>query len=539
MFSLRATYLDAADDVDKAGDAVSTTATPCDRQLARQLAPLRGALEGASIVEPEHNEDASYQIDFILNPKAWGMHPTTEASTIWIAKDPGPMGLALAREVEAAFVLGSWDLVDQFAVGVFGLTRFNALHESGPGGAMHYGPGGGKLIKVLDSRVAEERRPLWDAFVAARAQMVKRVIAYEALIESHAACRALREELLGCERAALDEARRYLSLANTSDKGVRAALSPTSNLTQALTGPDGRALMAAIRALAGPLQQLRAAQERYKKSLPPSAKEIATGTLWAALLGPLSFPLQIQRISRMAGAAPNPANERAAAAANMAQQSAAFQELYTGYAAAFPILSRVADYADEAATPLGEGPFTRRVVDALHDALVASAELAQVLAEEPQKVWRFPGLINRSLARGFSSELPFAQRVAGNRLLKENDTPLFARLNGGMQLLDSTLTLVPSPHVKVAMLLATVIGDTAELVESYFNTKEQRMGYRAAIDPARALGPDTSYASTLLQVAFLGLGLLPVKGVAKEWVEESASAAKARKLQQVALQGAM
>lgn len=533
VFPLHATFLELASDED------TPSQTPCDRQLAGQLAQLPAEIGEPATLHPEYNEDKSYQIDFVLNPKAWGNSASNKPITIWIDKKPESLLWALTREVHSAFVLGSWHQVDQFAVGVFGLQRYGSLHEFGPGGELQGGLSGDKLEKFLDARVALERRPLWDAYTAARQALRHKAQVYEEQIESYAQCRALREELFACDRATLDEARRYLSLSDQSDARVRAALKPTSSLTHALTGPDGRALMTAVRALAPPLQQLRAAQENHKNTLPESTKEMLMGNLWMTMLGPLSLPLQIQRHARQFKTAMTPPNERAAAAAALAEKSAAFQEIYTTYAAAFPILNKVGEHVDEAAGKLGEGPFTRRVVDALQDALEASAELSKVLAQDPVKVWRFPGLINRSLERGFRTDLPFAQRVAANRLLKENATPFFARLNGGIQLLDGTLTLVPSPHVKIAMLLATVIGDTSELVESYFHTAEQRLGFRAAIDPSRALGPDASYASTLLQTAFLGLGLLPVKGMAKEFVEESAKATQARKVRQIALQGAL
>jgi hypothetical protein len=533
VFPLHATFLDLASDEE------ALPQTPCDRQLAGQLAWLPAESGEPATLHPEHNEGKSYPIDFVLNPKAWGNSAANKPITIWIDKKPEGLHWALAREVHSAFILGSWRQVDQFAVGVFGLKRYNSLHEFGAGGELHGGLSGDKLEKFLEARLVPDRRPLWDAYTAARQALRHQAQVHEELIESYAQCRAVREELPACDRATLDEARRYLSLSDQSDARVRAALKPTSNLTHALTGPDGRALMAAVRALAQPLQQLRAAQENYKNTLPESTKEMLMGNLWMAMLGPLSLPLQIQRHAHHAKTAMTPPSELAAAAAALAQKSAAFQEIYTSYAAAFPILNKVGEHVDEAAGKLGEGPFTRRVVDALQDALEASAELGGVLAQDPVKVWRFPGLINRSLAQGFRTDLPFAQRVAANRLLKENATPLFARLNGGIQLLDSTLTLVPSPHVKVAMLLATVIGDTAELVESYFDTAEQRMGFRAAIDPSRALGPDASYASTLLQTAFIGLGLLPVKGLAKEWTEEGAKATQVRKARQTALQGAL
>lgn len=533
MFPLHATFLELAADEEERAQ------TPCDQQLERQLAQLPAETGEPATLHPEYNEDKSYRIDFVLNPKAWGNNASNKPIMIWIDKKLEGLSCALAREVQSAFVLGSWNQVDQFGVGVFGLQRYGSLSEFGPGGKLHGGLSGDELEKFLDARVAQERRPLWDAYAAARQALRHKAQVHEELIESYAQCRALREELPACDRATLDEARRYLSLSEQSDARVRAALKPTSNLTHALTGPDGRALMAAVRALAPPLQQLRTAQESYKNTLPESTKEMLMGNLWMAMLGPLSLPLQIQRHARLVKNAMTPPTERAAAASALAQKSAAFQEMYTTYAAAFPILNKVGEHVDEAAGKLGEGPFTRRVVDALQDALEASAELSGVLAQDPGKVWHFPGLINRSLDRGFRTDLPFAQRVAANRLLKENATPFFARLNGGIQLLDTTLTLVPSPHVKVAMLLATVIGDTAELVESYFHTAEQRMGFRAAVDPSRALGPDASYASTMMQTAFLGLGLLPVKGLAKEWVEEGAKATHARKARQIALQGAM
>ena len=393
MFPIAAKFLELAEDSDPA------ELSPCDRHFRERLTAQvhqSEALPEDSDDKPQPSDGDSFEVKMVLNPKAWGRFKKHEPAIFRISRSPDLMRVELAREVKAAFGIGSWPLVDQLAVGVFGLERFNSLDDFGPSGALHGGRAGDGLMKVLDERIEEDRQPLWVAFQLARGQLRERVIAYEALIESYACCRASNEELPACDSATLDEARRYLSLVDRSDRGVRAALAPTSQLTQALTGPDGRALVAAAKALAGPLRGFRAAQERYRLTLPESFEESAKGALWLTLLGPLSFPLQAQRMLQQGRALMMNADERAIAALELSKHTQEFQEAFADTATRYPILFKVGDHVGE-----DEGTFTRRIVDSLHDALDASAELAKVLPKEPASVWRFPGLIDRSVALGF------------------------------------------------------------------------------------------------------------------------------------------
>lgn len=65
-----------------ASDQEERALTPCDRQLERQLAQLPAETGEPATLHPEHSEDKSYRIDFVLNPKAWGNSASNKPITI-------------------------------------------------------------------------------------------------------------------------------------------------------------------------------------------------------------------------------------------------------------------------------------------------------------------------------------------------------------------------------------------------------------------------------------------------------------------------
>jgi hypothetical protein len=514
--------------IDPAPPGQPRPATPCGVLLQRGLAALNYPPVAADEGGAEPQDGKPYNVQFVLNPKAWGAFQSTQPITIQIPSAKADMHLALRREAEAAYALGSWPMIDQLAVGVFGLERFSSLQEFSYG-ALDRGSRGSRQVEVLRQNVAEDRRELFSTFETVRAELIGKVDRCLALLESYAVCRAVLEELPACEGATVEEARRYLSLAATDESTVRRALAESyAPHAQELSGPEGRDLVRAIGTLAGSFRALQAAKNGFEATLPQ--RNVAKGAVWLMLLGPAGLPMAAAQATEAVRKVTGADSERKAAADRLARASGEFQARFAELAVGYPILFKIADAADQ-----HESVLRRRTVLALQDSLEASAALAVRLQEEPEKVWRFPGLIDRSLRKGFAAYGGFASRVASDKLLRENEMPLFARLNAGIQLLATTLMLVPAPPVKLATAVASVIGDAAEMLESYFRTKEQKLGYLAAIDPGHALGPDGSYASTVIQGAFVALGLLPIPGAVREWAQESAEAGKAAALRKVAL----
>jgi hypothetical protein len=472
-----------------------------------------------------------FAVDVVPNPKAWGHFPANEPVRLVVPGDPRLMHLALRQEVEAAFALGGWSMVDQVAVGAFGLGRFSSLGEFGPSGRLAGRPTSDELMAVLKDRVGEDRRELLATFNRVRGELDEQASGFRDLVQSYAVCRALNDELPACDEATLREATRYLSLERPDAATARRVLGDShASHAQALVGPEGRALVRAIEDLAGPLRALTHAKEAFEKTLPGSR---GSDALWLTLMGPIGLTALTSRAAQGLARELGGNSERAQASAALATAGAEFQERFAEQCIRYPILFKIGDVLNRE-----EFVWRSRLVLALQDALDASAQLRQVLAEDSDAVWRFPGLVHRSLRYGFSARPGIAARVVADELARANAMPFFATLNAGIQLFSTTLMLVPFPPVKLATAVATLVGDAAELIESYFHTKLQRQGYVAAIDPGMALGPDASYASTAIQGVFVALGLLPIPGAVREWAHEGIEAERASGLRKAALKAA-
>lgn len=505
----------------------------CDLKLRKGLAKMNFPAIKPDQYTTDTQTTEPYKVQFSLNPKAWGNYRKFDPIILSIPHDGMQMHLTLRREAQAAYELGSWGLINELAAGVFGKE---ALSQQMLSGQRRSGKGQWS-IEELRERVSGDRKELFRAFETVRNELIAKSDACLDLLQSYAACRAINEEIPACDALTLNEARRYLSrsaitdkpLAGLDDAAVRKEVAfQYAYAVLRLRGPEGPKLVAAIQSLAGLYRKIKAAKDRFEATLPK--KEIQKSALWLTLLGPVGLPLMAVSASEAALKFNGQDSERKAASKQMIQASAEFQSRFTEKAMQYPILFKIADTADK-----DETVWLQSTLLALKDALKASAELKTVLSEDPIKVWRFPGLIDRSVQKGFPLEAGFAARVASDKLMKENDMPFFARLNAGVQLFNSALVLVPFPPVKVATAIASVIGDAAELLESYFRTKEQRMGFRAAIDPSFSLGPDASYASAIIQSAFIALGLLPIPGAIKEWAEEGANATNGGELRKAVL----
>jgi hypothetical protein len=466
-----------------------------------------------------------FEIQFVPKAKAWSNFPSTQPITVTIPRNKAKMHERLRDEIDAAYMLGSWFMVDGLAAGAFGKEQYFSLRLANTRGA----GAGNAMMQELRENVSEDRRELFTMFDKVRDELIHKEARGLTLLQSSALCHALNEELPRCEAAAIAEAARYLSLDKRDEQTIRENLSyDRAPHLQALTGPEGRALVRALESLSGPYSRQQAAQRAYEATLP--IKDAQKGMVWMSL-GVMGMPMMIANNVEAYRKLTGPKTAREAALKQLAEATADFQSKFAELAIQYPILFKIADCADK-----DEVEWTQRTVIALQEALTASADLAKALSEDSSKVWRFPGLIDRSIRKGFGAETGFISRVASDKLMKENGMPPFARLNAGIQLFNTTLMFVPFPPVKVGVVIASLLGDAAELLESYFRTKEQKMGFRAAIDPANALGADASYVSTVIQAGFLALDLLPIRGAVREFAAETAEGAKAARMREAALQ---
>jgi len=461
----------------------------------------------------------------LLNPKSWdAQNPKTVV--VEIPAEPSAMHLTLRKNAVAAYVLGSWFQVNQLAVGVFGLAAFGRLLKSQGFDEQDVLSGDG-LVKVLQANVSEDRRVLFEDFVRVRDELSTRRTLLIELIQSHSACRAINFELPACDRATLSEGRRYLSLASSDDVDIRAALSAQGAVSsQSLTGPEGRALVGVLRTLKPLYQRLQGAKAEWEAQQPRAT--FARDAAWASLLGPLAPVVMARDAVRLLREEPRDPPKFKGAFENLTNASQAFQAAFAAQAVRYPILFKIGDSLRG-----DEELWTRSAVEALADALVASKELAAKIRDDPSLAWRFPGLVDRTLSRGFSTESAMASRVAADELLRRNETPPFARLNAGLQIMTAPAFLVPFPAIELAVGIAALLGDAAELLESWFHTEEQRLGFRASLDPGLSLGPDASFVGTMVQAVSVALDILPIPGAVKQWAKEGAaakSAVSARKI---------
>lgn len=479
------------------------------------------------------DEGGNHEITLALNPRAWGNLPSSSRVTLQIPKAPNDLRTALSRELDTAYALGGWPMVDQLAQGVFGFEQYASLGEFVPrgklAGSQMSDARSERLMSVLRERVPPERAALFRAFEQLRGELADWSAACLNILEEYVVCRAVTEELPACDAATLNEARRYLSLSATDDASVRKALAdPAASHIQALVGPEGRALAKALVELSGTYRKFKNAQQEFEKTLP--SRKTAKGAVWLALLSPaLGFSALAAGAlaDRLKGAGD------AKAGARLARASGEFQAHFAETAVRYPVVFKLGHCLDQ-----GESVWRGETVRALQDTLEASAELSDLLGEEPEQVWKFTRLVERSVVAGLAAYAPLAARAAADRMLLETRTPPFARLNAGIQLLSMPLGLVPFPPVQGVVALVSVLGDAAEMLESYLRTREQRLGFRASLDPGRSLGADSSYTSTLIQGAFVALGLLPIPGALKEWAESGTEAARGAALRRAALEAA-
>lgn len=508
---------------------------PSETLLLQRLPALDRPPPGATEPGPggSGEGDGHHEVTLVLNPRAWGNLPSDTRVTLKIPRAPEGLRTALSRELDSAYALGGWPMVDQLAQGVFGFEQYASLGEFVPrgrlAGAQVSDARSERLMSVLRERVPPDRAALLRAFEQLRGELADWGAECLKVLQEYAVCRAVTEELPACDAATLEEARRYLSLSATDDASVRKALAdPAAPHVQSLVGPEGRALAKALGELAGTYRTFKTAQRDFEATLP--SRKAAKGAVWLALLSPaLGFS------TLAAGALADRGKDAgdASAGARLARASGEFQAHFAETAVRYPVVFKLGHCLDQ-----GESVWRGQTVRALQDALEASAELSELLGEEPEKVWRFTRLVDRCVVTGLAAHAPIAARAAADRMLLETRTPPFARVNAGIQLLSMPLGLVPFPPAQGVVALVSVLGDAAEMLESYLRTHEQRLGFRAALDPGRALGADSSYTSTLVQGAFVALGLLPIPGAIKEWAQSGTEATRAAALRKAALRRA-
>src|SRR6266850_5209909 len=268
-------------------DAGPSVASPCDTLLQNGLKTL-----GYPPIEsdPSTTSDPSakpYDVQFEARPKAWGNFPRTKPVTIQIPRDKTRMHASLRQEVEAAYSLGGWFFVDEFAAGAFGKGQFFSLKLSKPRGA----GGGNEMMQQLRENISEERGELFRVFDTVRDELDAKETRGLALLQSYALCRAVQEELPACDKATIEEARRYLSLSKNDEKSIRDTLAHgRAGYGQLLTGPEGRSLVQALEYLRKSYLRQQAAQRRFEATLPE--KDLQKGMVWLSL-GVIGLPMMI------------------------------------------------------------------------------------------------------------------------------------------------------------------------------------------------------------------------------------------------------
>lgn len=480
-------------------------------------------VEPATGVGTPESGDDPYLLNYVIDPGRFaGQTSENKPFEIRIPREPVTMRAALRRELESAYVLYSWDGVDRFAVAVFGDARYGNLLSHGQWDRDKYSAKGGKRIEALRERVSQERSALWQCFERERSSLIKDIENVQQLIESHAACRAVSIEIRRSRETITREVKRYLNLVDQEDTTIRAVLTGGHAYAYGmrLNESEGKDLWKAARALAPLMRNMRSAQSEYKEKVLMSTA--ADAVVLAAILQTALMPLipVSQEWSQSA------ADDKSKAIQSLQISTRALTDRFTVLAAAYPILFKTADLVLES-----EHLFTVGVVEALQEAWAACEELEKKFMDT-SLAWQFPALIDRTINAGFGGEAQFAERVAANKLEAVNGMTPIQGINAVIQGIDTALMLVPHPAVKAATLVASIIGDVAEFMETYLRTAEQRIAYRAALDPSLAMAPNASYLSLLASAVFMALNILPLPGAMKELREKVMSDA-ARKTKRI------
>jgi hypothetical protein len=330
----------------------------------------------------------------------------------------------------------------------------------------------------------------------------------------------------------LSEAKRYFSLAaggtvspEAFTTGPRAAVR--------LTGPE-------VLGLARDLLAVQAAREELDRQASTRKQRIADwdAAKWSVLAQDLERrELRQGRLSERdlldiakqvdQEKLPDPPDV-AAARQWVANQQVALAHLVAGFGANRPIIfklwntgaaaevrrvllrSRATNLVQQGAAIATSVPFRDAVIDALASTWNSAGTLLERFAEDPVAPFRFPALIDDTLAALHVGEGDFATRVARDRVADERpgaDSAVVSAWLGHVGLVG--LTGIPPLQVVAAVaIVAQLTVDAIALVGKGFRLYEQHMGTDAFFAPSAALAVDPTYSALAVDVYLLMLNVL-------------------------------
>lgn len=469
---------------------------------------------------PDPPEAETWQVKFYSDDRRFN---SGDPLVIRIPRAPSALSRAMTRELRAAYEVLGWPGVANFGAGVFGLdayTRF--LQSDGLDAKSLRGPAeGDAAIERMDKAVEADRKPLWDAYVAARRALDMDVALMERKITA-AAHEIATLRIARCRAVAINEAQRYLSLAEPKAASARSFLAGGEAERRAqgqvgLSGPEGSALRAAVRLLAPLTAEVSSSQKTLLVTRASDVVNSTTGQINPVALSLLTSLMPLVQAATAAAKAVSPdADATARAATRLAKASEAHSSEFARLAGGYPVLFRLAeeDGADEAA-------LARAVVEVLQDTWSAAQtmerELAAAATPKESVVWTMPMLIDLTVRQRFGGDSGFAERVAAD-LLRVRGTKIgpCALINMFISGVDASLMLVPVAPLQLAVAIVSLIGNLAELAEDWVKDTGKRAGNRMALEPQLALSADPSALGFAVQAVVTALSILPVPFLAAE-----------------------
>lgn len=449
--------------------------------------------------------DAHFVVKYLLVQNWFGTGKNEPMDIAIPSKEPG-LTSVLRRELLSAYVLHGWPGIRQFSAGVFGLDAYtdlikaNGLQQRSFGGPLT----GDKADEAMSKNVAEDRRPLWNAYETEKRLLRERIAEREALLQK-AAWQVGQARLARCRELLLSEAQRYLSLAEPKLDSAKRVLAggDADARVQAVTGlrgRDGPALLGALKEL----QPRFHALQRDRKDF------LATRGLEAAEKAAQFLPgmQPFAALARGAGVVPDTGTMQARA---LAIASDDFATAFGRAAAGFPVLFRLVK-----ADPDKEREIALAVIEILQDAWQACAALESDLGT-PEIVWTLPKLVERAVSEKFPGDFAFTERVGADRLRRvSGEVHPMEALNFVVSGLDTALMLVPFPPLQLGMVVIGLLANIAETAEAWVRDAGKRHSSRAALDPSLALAAEPSILGLVAQAFLLAQCVLPVPGLAKE-----------------------
>ena len=400
--------------------------------------------------------------------------------------------------------------------------------SAAPGAMLSPEPRRGEPL-YLDEERSPRRHRLITAFEAYLEDLPGRRSGAEAVVATMATA-AAQARLNKSRAQVLSEAKRYFSLA------VGGAVSPEAFITGPrahvrLTGPEILGLARDLLAVLDAREELDHRASTRKRAIANwdaakrsvlaqdlERREVRQGRLDERDI--LDLAKQLEKL-------PDPPDV-AAARQQVADQQVALAHLVAGLGASRPIIfklwntdaaaevrhvllrSRAANTAQQQAAIATSVPFRDAVIDALASTWNSAATLLERFAEDPVAPFRFPALIDDTLAALHVGEGDFATRVARDRVAGERpgaDLAVVSTWLGHVGLVGLT-GVPPLEAVAAVAMVAQLAVSAIELVGKGFRLYEQHLGTDAFFAPSAALAVDPTYSALAVDVYLLMLNVL-------------------------------